>query len=298
MIDYISDIEQGKKERVLDDISRDVHKAIVATYRKYAAKNSFSEAAPVNCPDLPGICGFDENKFLELAKGQIPELDLNKYDDKYKILDFVQLCYSHVKKANRDVRVPYIHGLTGDEKFAQSYTFDESNEEKENFKNDINAIFRRNGLVFELQETGKIERTVPLGLVPLVSKLYSTKDTELNTLVEEAFERFIQSRFEDRKIALEKIWDAYERMKTYYQDMDKKESITELIQKVSNNDEPYKKLLDTESDALMKIGNDFRIRHHETNKHNIINNNQVDYFFYRMVSFMALFLKYLEDENK
>jgi len=104
----------------------------------------------------------------------------------------------------------------------------------------------------------------------------------------------LNPRFSERKIALEKIWDAFERMKTYYKENNKKESIKKLIEQVSSNDDHYGSILEADAKNLTGIGNNFRIRHHETDKHEIIDNNQVDYFFYRMVSYMALFLKYLE----
>ncbi len=299
---YFSDTEQGEKERVSEKITKDIHNGIVAIYEKYASKNAFSESAGVSCPDVPGICGFDKKRFFQLVKAHIPKLDLDDSErieynsDKYIILDFIQFCYSHVKKATTSAHIPYEHGLTGNVISATSYTFDESDSGKESFRNDINTLFRRNGIIFELKETGAIERTIPLGLVPLVSKLYTTKDVELNKLVKEAFERFVQSKLEDRTVALEKIWDAFERMKTYYVGKKKKESIEELIKEVSNENEPYSKLLDEEAKALTNIGNDFRIRHHETGKNKIMDNNQIDYFFYRMVSFMSLFLKCLENK--
>ena len=304
---YFSDIELGEKDRISEKIDEDIHKGIVAVYEKYAAKNAFSESAPIDCPDLPGICGFDKVKFLNLATGQIPNLDFKKYDDKYMILDFIQFCYAHIKKANRSIQIPYIHGLSGQETYALSYTFEESDREKENFKNDINTLFRRNGLIFELQDNGHIKRRVPSGIVPLVSKLYITNDDVLNTLVDEAFDNFLKVKIEDRRIALKKIWDAFDRMKTYHEDKDKKNSMEELIKGVSIDNHIMIEILTTEEKSLRNIGNGkrengentgFSIRHSEKNKHPITDNNQIDYLFYRMVSFMVLFLKYLEKDKK
>ena len=63
-MEYISDIEHGEKERVSEEITEDIHKGIVAIYKNYAAKNSFSESASMDCPDkMPGICGFNEKQF-------------------------------------------------------------------------------------------------------------------------------------------------------------------------------------------------------------------------------------------
>ncbi|MCF6243435.1 MAG: hypothetical protein L3J43_00170 [Sulfurovum sp.] len=303
---YFSDIELGEKERISEEITEDIHNRIVGVYEKYAVKNCFSESAPVDCPDgIPGICGFNNVKFLNLAKGEIPNFDIvypksiwedgsDKSYDQYTTLDFIQFCYKNIKKAIKSERIPYDNGYNSDTSYATSYTFEESDSEKKAFRNDINTLFRRNGLVFELQEDGKIVRTIPQALQPLVSKIYLTGDDELNSLVEKACDNFLKPKIEDRQIALEKIWDAFERMKTYYQEKNKKESITELIKEVSSTNSEYMKLLNDEAVALTNIGNDFRIRHHETDKNNIIDNNQIDYFFYRIVSFMQLFLKHLE----
>lgn len=304
---YFSDIEQGEKERVSEEITEDIHNGIVGIYQLYVNKKSFLESGGVACPCSQSLYAFNEKKFLDLARREIPDFTLeypNKEDifsddahtleyGKYKILDFIQFCYKHLKKAKLLEGSTCIDYSWEDSPRIQHYTFENCDNEKESFRNDINTLFRRNGIIFELKETGEIERTIPLGLVPLVSKLYTTKDKELNKLVEEAFERFVQLELKDRTVALEKIWDAFERMKTYY-GTNKKESITKLIKEVSNENNPYSTLLDEESKALTKIGNDFTIRHHETDRHEIIDNNQIDYFFYRMVSFMALFLKCLE----
>jgi len=310
---YVSDVEQGEKERVSEEITKDIHNGIVGIYKRYVRKKSFFESAGVACPCAQSFYAFDEKSFLDLVRGEIPDFKLEYPDeedifsssddntleyDKYKILDFIQFCHTHLKKATLLNDSICHDNFSEDSPLFQHYIFENCDNEKENFRKDINTLFRRNGIIFELKETGEIVRTIPSGLVPLVSKLYTTKDEELNKLVEEAFDRFVQSRLEDRTVALEKIWDGFERMKTYYKSKNKKESIKELIKEVSNQDETYSTLLEAEAeaDALTKIGNNFRIRHHETNKHEIIDNNQIDYFFYRMVSFMALFLKNLENK--
>ena len=312
MIKYFSDIELGEKDRTIDEINREMHEAIISIYKKYANKKSFFESAGQVCPCGQSVCAFNEGKFLILAAGEIPDFQLeysNGEDnpffdednsseyDKYKILDFIQFCYKNLKKAKLLEGSKCTDPFNTDFPEFHHYIFEDCDTLKECFRNDINTIFSRNGIVFELKETGEIKRSVPGGIVPLISKLYITDDDELNTLVNEAFENFLKVQFEDRRRALEKIWDAFERMKTYYSDMKKNKSIEKLIKKVSSDNNAYGKLLDDESTALTKIGNDFRIRHHETDKYEIEDNNQIDYFFYRMVSFMALFLKYLEKDK-
>ncbi len=306
-MEYFSDKEKGTIERKIDEISEDVHDGIIGIYEKFSRTNSFSHVAGEECPDSSSICGFDRQQFEKLARSEIPSLNLiypklntqtspfhdkaikYKVYDKYKLLDFIQFCYKNLQKAETV-------GGYHDYFKHYHYKFKESEEVKESFRQDINTIFARNGIIFELDFGGEIKRIVPLGIEPLISKLYSTKDAELDALVKEAFERFLEPKFEDRRIALEKIWDAFERMKTYYIEKNKKESITQLIREVSLKHQYYEKLLTSEAKILSDIGNSFRIRHHETGKHEILDDNQIDYFFYRMVSFMALFLKNLESK--
>ena len=67
---------------------------------------------------------------------------------------------------------------------------------------------------------------------------------------------------------MEKIWDALERIKTVLGNpgMSKKESVSELINRMSNGNKTYFDLFNSEFKALTDIGNSFRIRHHEIEK--------------------------------
>ena len=100
--------------------------------------------------------------------------------------------------------------------------------------------------------------------------------------------------FSERKIALDKIWDAFERMKTYYIEKNKKQSVEELIQLVANKNSGIEQLINDEAKALTNIGNTFQIRHFETDKIEITDNKHIDYLFYRMISLIHLFLTELE----
>lgn len=87
-----------------------------------------------------------------------------------------------------------------------------------------------------------------------------------------------------------------ERLKTIYvtKDIDKKESVKRLISDLSNNNEHYISLFNTEFKALTDIGNEYRIRHHETSKIDIIDDAYYDYFFNRWFALITLVLKYIE----
>ncbi|MBR7683718.1 hypothetical protein KDK43_03735 [Streptococcus equi subsp. zooepidemicus] len=60
------------------------------------------------------------------------------------------------------------------------------------------------------------------------------------------------------------------------------------------SDSNYENLFNKEFGELTSIGNNFRIRHHETNKINIPDQRYYDYLFNRCLSLIALAIQYLE----
>lgn len=97
----------------------------------------------------------------------------------------------------------------------------------------------------------------------------------------------------NKAIAVEKLWDAFERVKTVINSKNKSKSVTELINRISHNEKDFIDLFTTECIALTKIGNDFRIRHHETNRIEITRSCDYDYLFQRCSSFVNLAIKYI-----
>lgn len=124
----------------------------------------------------------------------------------------------------------------------------------------------------------------------LFDRKSKTNDNELDMLINEAKDRFFIPK--DKQIALEKLWDAFERLKTYYQS-NKKKSSTELINKASKDFDF--KLIEDEFRLLTKIGNEYRIRHHETDKIEVKNSKHVDYLFFRMLSLIDLCIKSINE---
>jgi len=131
-----------------------------------------------------------------------------------------------------------------------------------------------------------------LNIELLFDKKTETKDKELNKLIDESKERFMKPG--DQNIALEKLWDAFERIKTYY-DPDKKKSANKLINQISKelDSDVFKK----EFDVLTRIGNEYKIRHHETDKKPMRSANQINYLFFRMLSLIDLCLNELKESD-
>jgi hypothetical protein len=120
-----------------------------------------------------------------------------------------------------------------------------------------------------------------------------TNDTELNKLIEDSKDRFVSN---DRQVAIEKLWDAFERLKTYFspEGLKKNLSAAKVVDLISENFD--KEFINEEFDKLTTIGNDYRIRHHETNRKELMPVH-LNYFYFRMLSLIDLCLVYLKKEE-
>lgn len=155
----------------------------------------------------------------------------------------------------------------------------------------FNGTIRRNAqIVVDLLEVALSERaSLSYDLVD-----FQIDDHEFNKLVEQAFQYYKEARIDT---ATEKIWDAFERIKTFYKQYDKKGSITKLIDIVSKNNAEYREMVEEEFTSLTKLGNDFRIRHHETNKKGICCKEHYDYLFHRCIAVLRLVTSVLRENS-
>lgn len=155
----------------------------------------------------------------------------------------------------------------------------------------FNGTIRRNAqIVVDLLEVALSEQaSLSYDLVD-----FQIDDHEFNKLVEQAFQYYKESRIDT---ATEKIWDAFERIKTFYKQYDKKGSITKLIDIVSKNNAEYREMVEEEFTSLTKLGNDFRIRHHETNKKDICCKEHYDYLFHRCIAVLRLVTSVLRENS-
>lgn len=155
----------------------------------------------------------------------------------------------------------------------------------------FNGTIRRNAqIVVDLLEVAMSEQaSLSYDLVD-----FQIDDHEFNKLVEQAFQYYKEARIDT---ATEKIWDAFERSKTFYKQYDKKGSITKLIDIVSKNNAEYREMVEKEFTSLTKLGNDFRIRHHETNKKDICCKEHYDYLFHRCIAVLRLVTSVLRENS-
>lgn len=128
----------------------------------------------------------------------------------------------------------------------------------------------------------------------LNEKIPSTTEVELRNLIHESKNYIKKKNFDEKKIGLEKIWDAFERLKTI-KGSDKKKSTNHLISIVSGDDKDILRLLNKEFADLTEIGNQYSIRHSETTQKKLPDNRFVEYLYFRMLSLVSLVLESVED---
>jgi hypothetical protein len=161
---------------------------------------------------------------------------------------------------------------------------------RERFATDFNRIFERQGFAFELREK-EVVRIAPTGLQEvLATTVFQTGDAELDRLLEVAREKFLNRAADIRKEGLEKLWDAWERLKTIEPGKDKKAQATALLDR-SATEPVLRERLDLEAKELTFIGNNLMIRHTEIGKPTIAESAQIDYLFHRMFAMIRLLLK-------
>jgi AbiJ N-terminal domain 4 len=133
--------------------------------------------APEQCPDGRGPTGTDLRAFRNaLIAHRLYDVygPCEEPPTTMEILDLIE--FAHEKIA--EPRQESYHGFFGHYHlgFAQA-------EGRTSFQNEINLIFERNGIAFELRETGQIVRIAPEGLREALSEaVFNTGDRVLDSL--------------------------------------------------------------------------------------------------------------------
>jgi hypothetical protein len=302
---YISDRELGSVERSSEEINADVWNGIVSVYESTVVNNVLSGSFPEECPDGQVICGCDRSQLENAIKAEIPRLptpirgrqkkefylEEDIVPEKYAILDFIEFLHRNIKDP---VSIGRYHGFYSH----RHYRFTDSGQAASEYRNKINTIFARSGIVFYLDEDGLIKRTVPESLKRIITDIrFSTNDPRLNELLKISYSKFILPKTESRIESLEKIWDAFERIKTYYKE-NKKISASTLIVAVSDGNSLFQSQIEEEFGSLTNVGNKFQIRHFERGKVQLHSNLHIDYLFYRMSSLIHLCVESIKMANR
>ena len=285
---YFSERELGSPPRTDEEISENTWGGIIAAIKSFIADGSFGYRYPSNCPDGKGPYGCDEELFFQALRGDVPEfpnrLFSHEVPSTFVILDTIEFCYRNVAKP---IQVePHLY-------FNHHHLSFEIDEGQQLFREHINQILSRNGIAYQLEPSGEVIRLLPQVVrESIISTEFRTGDNELNLLLETARHKFFNHAPEVRQEALEKLWDAWERLKTIEIPgrNNKRDSVRTLLDR-SANEENFRQILEDEANTLTQIGNNFTIRHWETDKTSLESNEHVDYLFHRLFSLIWLLLR-------
>lgn len=299
MSDYFSDRENGPRARTEQTISHEVWAGLVATVQALINSGAFGLRFPERCPDGQAICGCDTDVLAAAVKAEMPGLawpleTTSVAEDEFfqqrkpsapdtlLILDFVEFVFASVGKPVPGKYHDYFshHHLSFDQQAGQ-----------EEFRATVNRIFGRNGVAFEMLSTGRIVRVLPPVLgEDLRRTVFNTGDRTLDNMLEEARAKFSDRNPLVRREALERLWDAWERLKSLADPGDKKRSVKAILDAVAQ--EPsLRARLEEEATELTAIGNSHLIRHSEVNQVPVIDVDHVDYLFHRLFAMVQLMLR-------
>ena len=263
---------------------------------------------PAECPDGYGCCGLDFYKFSEDMEFEIPTLFrwdgvvdkprsvknvfrdevVNDEYNQYALIDLIEFVAQNI----RDITRRSHHSFYKHD----DLSFGTTNGTALKFIDEINAIFDKTGLLYRITNDLEIERIEEIAVLSeeIETAIGAVTELGLKELLIIAIRKHKSPYPDDQKDAVEKIWDALERLKTYYTTMDKKNSAAKIVDNMAGGKAEYVTLFNAEFKALTDIGNNFRIRHHETNKVDITDIRHYDYFFNRCLSLISTAIQYLE----
>ena len=283
-LQYFSEREFGESPRDKTAVSQSVWDGLAWLIQERINNGSFGLGFPDSCPDSPSICcGVDKRGFEVSIKAKIPDLEGESWSRRWEIsaielppltviMDIIEFCWHHVGSPTLGNYHPFFqHYHLGFDKIAG----------QTEFRNEVNLIFRRNGLAYNLTEDGRIERLLPVEFDTLLrGAVFQTGDFEFDAMLGTARRKILVPDENERREALEKLWDAWERVKTI-KHSDKKVGAKEMLDTAATSLSPkFRALLESEATALTNAGDSFQIRHSETNQEHLKSAEHVDYLFF------------------
>ncbi|NIZ11956.1 hypothetical protein [Phaeobacter sp. HF9A] len=284
--DYFTDREYGTRPAISETINIRVWGALYSLVGLRIGNGAFGFRFAEQCPDGRGACGCDQQAFGQFLQAEVPWLEwplrCDKLPETPVVLDLLEFC---AKAVGEPISVSY-HSY-----YDHHHLKWERAAGLASFVADVNLLLQRNGIAFKLDDDGRAQRILPQPVAQALGwKMFNTGDTELDRLLEYARSRFLAPKLEDRRDATEKLWDAFERMKTLEPGSDKRAQADALLDCAAAPGTKMRAALADEAKSLTSIGNSLRIRHSEVTQEMIDRSEQLDWLFVRMFGFLRLLL--------
>lgn len=286
MSNFFTDRESGARLRTVMEIDERVWGGFFALIQSRIDDGSFGYRFPEKCQDGYGLFGCDQSNLRLVLAAQVPSVAWpllpTQLQSTPETIDLLEFCAQSLGRPNEVSYHSFFrhHHLNWDREVGLVQ-----------FVSEVNQIFGRNGLAYEMNEVGQVYRVLPQNLAEQLSRtLFKTGDSETDRLLELARQMVSSPKPQTRQDGLEKLWDAFERIKTLELGTDKRIQTTALLDKVARAGTKFREEIEKEAKALTNIGNAFRIRHSETSQEILDSSEQMDYFFSRMFAFIRLIL--------
>ena len=254
---------------------------------------SFGINYPQNCSDGPITIGTDKVAFRDSMRANIPDLPIwpwgsaSDAPSSLKILDMIEFCWKNIAEPSRTIpNSPSYH---------QHYHLLEFDVDsgREHFREEIETIFRRNGLAYQLTEEGCIERLLDqVQHEALANQVFDTGDTELDDLLNKSRLKFLDPDPEKRRESLEHLWDTWEKLRSLGGQGGVEARAKAMLDTVAGPASPkFREALEKEALEFYPLGNKLSIRHRNMNQESIARSEHADYMFHRMFSLIQLVLR-------
>lgn len=283
---FYSDRLRGPAEAVNDELPAATALGLLSLVQTRLDQNWFAREFPAPCEDGNGIAGTDVGGLRINLLALVPEapwpltrVDVPTTDE--VVFDVIEYAAARVARAENGAWHSFLrhHELKFDRDAGRA-----------EFRRDVNQMLQRARAMYELTSAGEVHRTgspqvqeVQRVMVP------ATSDALLDGLIDEARTRYASHRAGERRVGLEKLWDAFERLKTIdVPGGDKKESVGKLLDHFSGG---WRQTVEAEMLELTAIGNTYPIRHFETRTGELPDDAAVDYLYGRMGSLLTLLLR-------
>lgn len=286
--DYFTDREFGAVPRATEEINERLWAGLLSLVETRLDDGSFGYRFPLACPDSgKRPCGCDQSAFSKTLEAEVPAITwpLSAYQLPHTpvILDLLEFCAKAIGQP--------IEGSWHDYHDHYHISWDRPSG-LAGMVAEVNRLLARNGVAFEMDADGKIHRILPAVLrVTLIQARFLTGDSATDRLLETARSRILAPNLEDRRDGLEKLWDAFERIKTLEPGNNKRATADSMLDYAARPGSKLRTALGAEADALTTIGNTHRIRHSEVSQEPLETPLQIDYLFTRLFAFIYLQLK-------
>ena len=303
---YFSDRHGPATPRVHEDITPAVWAGVATAIQQRLNDGTLARAFPdFLCPDYGNIItGTDESGFSSALLAHIPQVEdsLSAGGMPVRgILPPTPVAQDVIEFVGRHLEAPQTtapHAWNGHHHhylFASGYGQQELQERAQTeFRTEVETLFARNGMAYTFDENLCIQRLGPLAVREVVDSFFpATGDTDLDAKLNDALRRFRSAHVSDREDAVEKLWDAYERLKTLElgTNGDKKRSAEQLVDRAAKGLTDFRKVMNDEFSALNFIGNEFGIRHHSLQQKPLPGDDATDYLFARLLVLIEYVLR-------